>query len=368
MPLKNFSLVILLVISISGIKAQSKLQSGFLADEYTEMLKISRYQADTPWVNIKMSHPQNYQMVYRSSIVGLLNRWDLWMSDDQVAVISIRGTVSNQLSWLENFHAAMVPATGEIQLNDTSKVAYQLARDAKASVHAGWLLGMMSLAPDIIHKIDSCYTNGIRSFIIMGHSQGGAIAYLLRSYLHYLQQQGEVPAGIQIKTYCSAAPKPGNLFYAYDYEDITRDGWGFNVVNSADWVPQTPITIQTLSDFSTTNPFRDAKQTIRKQKFPRDVYMMHVYRKLVRPTNKAVRHYQTYLGEKAGKIVADHVEGYQVAQPAGNNHFVRAGATITLYADEAYYRQFPEDSEDIFKHHMMRPYLYLTLKYYNLQE
>ena len=56
----------------------------------------------------------------------------------------------------------------------------------------------------------------------------------------------EVITSLNIKTYCSAAPKPGNLFYAYDFEHITEGGWAFNVVNSADWVPELPSTTQTV--------------------------------------------------------------------------------------------------------------------------
>ena len=87
----------------------------------------------------------------------------------------------------------MVPAKGELQLNDSTKFTYTLATDSKAAVHMGWLIGLASLAPDINLKIDSCYKAGIRNFYIMGHSQGGAIAYLLTSYLHYRQMENALP-------------------------------------------------------------------------------------------------------------------------------------------------------------------------------
>jgi predicted esterase len=50
---------------------------------------------------------------------------------------------------------------------------------------------------------------------IMGHSQGGAIAYLLTAHLLSLQKENKIPSEIVFKTYCSAAPKPGNLHFAY---------------------------------------------------------------------------------------------------------------------------------------------------------
>ncbi|HPN72156.1 MAG TPA: hypothetical protein PLZ32_21680, partial [Saprospiraceae bacterium] len=74
-------------------------------------------------------------------------------------------------------------------------------------------------------KIDSLYKTGTKEFLIMGHSQGGAIAYLMTSYLYNLQQLGQLPIDIKFKTYCSAAPKPGNLYYAYEYEAMTQGGW-----------------------------------------------------------------------------------------------------------------------------------------------
>ncbi len=102
----------------------------------------------------------------------------------------------------------------------------------------------------------------------MGHSQGGAIAYLLTAHFYNLQQQGKLPADIRFKTYCSAAPKPGNLYFAYDYETTTRGGWACNVVNAADWVPETPFSVQTVSDFNTTNPFVNAKKGNQQTKVP----------------------------------------------------------------------------------------------------
>ncbi len=50
--------------------------------------------------------------------VGLFNKCAVLMRNDQTAVICLRGTISKTESWIENFYAAMVPATGSLQLND----------------------------------------------------------------------------------------------------------------------------------------------------------------------------------------------------------------------------------------------------------
>ena len=150
---------------------------------------------------------------------------------------------------------------------------------------------------------DSLYITGDRDFIIMGHSQGGAIAYLLTAYLYNLQKLGSLPADIRLKTYCSAGPKPGNLYFAYEYEALTQMGWAYNVVNSADWVPETPFSIQTLDDFNTTNPFTDAKGALGEQGFFKGFVLKSMYNKMDRKTKKAMKYYCKNLGKRLGKML-----------------------------------------------------------------
>src|SRR5690606_35876524 len=160
-----------------------------------------------------------------------------WLHEShKVMVISIRGTTANQVSWLENFYAAMVPATGSIVLSDTDTFRYKLAQHPKAAVHVGWLLGTGYLAQDMHSHLEQAWQDGDREILTVAHSQGGAISFLLSSYLRHLQKEGQIPADLVFKTYSSAAPKPGNLHYAHDYEAITQYNWAFNVVNAADWV------------------------------------------------------------------------------------------------------------------------------------
>ncbi len=122
------------------------------------------------------------------------------------------------------------------------------------------------MANDIERNIKEQYANGIKDFIIAGHSQGAAVAFLLRSHLFYRTKEGALPKDIVYKTYCSAAPKPGNLYYAYDYDFINSGNWAFTVVNAADWVPETPFSIQQVTDFNALNPFSNIKKVLKKQK------------------------------------------------------------------------------------------------------
>lgn len=353
--------IIFLFLSNTNCNAQSKLLPGFDKEEYAELLKT--YQRHYDQVKTDIPLPVKFKSVYRSPVVGLENRWDLWIDNRSVALINLRGTTKESVSWLENFYMAMVPATGELKLTNDFTFKYHLADNPKAAVHTGWLIGMAFLAKDILPKIDSCYKSGIRDFLIMGHSQGGALTYLLTSHLYDLQKQKILPADIRFKTYCSAGPKPGNVFYAYEYENLVAGGWGYNVINAADWVPETPFSIQTLNDFNVTNPFINADAIIKKQKFITRLALRHAYKGLKKPSEKAQRNYQKYLGNYASKIVVKSLPEFQPPVYVNTSNYARTGPTIVLLPDAGYYKLFPDSKENVFVHHFLQPYLYLLGKY-----
>lgn len=355
-------LVLLSLAGGTGLRAQV-LQPGFDKAEYLELIRLHARQggSDSVWW-AGLPRPRQFTMAYRAPESPLDNRWDLWThgGPQPQAVISVRGTTAEQVSWLANLYAAMLPAAGELQLAAGRKFAYHLADDPQAAVHAGWLLGLAFMADGIVHKVDSCYRSGTHDFLIMGHSQGGAIAFLLTSHLRRLQQQGQLPADIRFKTYCSAGPKPGNLFYAYAYETSTHGGWATNVVNPADWVPEVPLSVQTLDDFSPSNPFVGARAMIKQQKFPKNLALRHVYNQLDKPARRAQRRYQRYLGSFIARALAQHVPAYQGPAFYPSSNYVRAGTTVVLPADAAYYALYPNDPAKVFRHHLFQPYYYLA--------
>ncbi len=354
---------IILFLCIPHSFAQ-KLNPGFNKTEYQEMMYISARSTGNINYSNKFPLPNNYKLIYQSPTMGLDNLWTLWTSKNNVAVISIRGTTEKAESWLANFYAAMVPAKGSIQLTDTNKFNYNLANHPEATIHIGWLISTAYLSKDILPKLDSCYNAGIKDFIIVGHSQGGAIAYLLTAYLNQLKSSKQISSEIQFKTYCSAAPKPGNLYFAYEYEYNTKGNWAYNVVNSADWVPETPISIQTVNDFNSVNPFINAKKIISKQKFPTNLALKHVYNQLERPTRKAQKKYEKYLGNMTSKMVSKNLPNYVEPTYSKTNNYVRTGNTIVLFADDDYYKLYPNSNEIVFIHHLHEPYLYLLNKQY----
>ena len=346
-------ILIFLVAAGRTVRAQGELHPGFDAKEYLGLLQIAENRST------------DYSLGYRSPEVGMLNRWDLWLRNDhRGAVIAIRGTVGESLSWLENFYAAMTPAIGSLELNDSTRFDYRLAADEKAMVHVGWLVGVAYLAPTVIDKIRQTYQNGIHEFIIFGHSQGGALSFLMRSYLYYLQQKGDLPADIVFKTYCSAAPKPGNTYYAYDFDFITRGGWAFTIVNAADWVPETPFSIQTPDDLNAINPFANLDGTLKRQSFLARLYLKGQYHRLRRRTRKAAKAFRGVLGDKVYQRVKRSLPGLREPTYTGANNYQRAGVPIVLEPDSEYYRRFAAPPDRIFQHHLLAAYAWLVNKYY----
>ena len=340
-----------------------QIQPGFDGNEFRKMFQVSAHQIDTPWTKSKIPLPAGYNLIYRSSIGPLDNRWDMWLSKDSVAVISIRGTTGTNESWLENFYSGMIPANGRLNVGEGKLFNYKLAADSNAYVHIGWTIGLSSIGPSVVTKINEQYKNGIRDFIIVGHSQGGAIAFLLYSYLHYLDTN-EIPKDIRIKVYGSGAPKPGNLKFAYDFDFISREGWAFRFINAADWVPECPFTVQTLNDLSEGNPFSGFDKRVTGIKWPVRMLAKHIIRKMNRSAKKAERRFRKYLAVKTGKIVRKKIPGMPKQKYLKSMSYFPCGSPIVLQPDANYHILYPYDGKSIFTHHYFGPYYYLLNTYY----
>src|SRR5690606_32163372 len=116
----------------------------------------------------------------------------------------------------------------------------------------------------------------------------------------------------------------------YDYELLTGSGNAFNIVNPPDWVPETPVSIQTSRDFNKTNPFSGARKQLGKQKFPKNLVMKYVYHKLDNPSLRAQKKYEKYLGRYASRYVRKYLPGFSVPAYSGSSHYVRTGTSIIL--------------------------------------
>lgn len=362
------------MIFVGHAFAQDSLKAGFDPGQYLQLLQIfheqnkglypGESQSDNTQ-NFFMPSPDHYKLLYRSPDIGLFNQYDLWLNNDSsLAVVSIRGTIMKPESWLENFYAAMSPATGAITLNDSTKFQYQLAKNKQATVHTGWLIGLASLAPSIVNEIQKCENMGVTQFIIFGHSQGGAIAFLLRSYLQYLPDSIISKEDV-FKTYCSAAPKPGNLYYAYDFDYITRGGWGFRVVNERDWVPETPFSLQTLQDFNAVNPFQNIKPALKKSNLFVRLYAGHLFNKLDKSAKRSERKFRKTLGHQVYAIIKKTLP--QLKEPPAYAHtmnYMTAGAPVILMAYPDYDKDFPFNGKNYFIHHGLNAYYQLVVHDY----
>jgi hypothetical protein len=352
----------LCLMLIANILSAQALKPGFYKSECLTMLEISARFGDSTYAS-KFPHPGGYTMIYRSKVVGMDNLWELWLNDQGIAVISLRGTTQAPVSWLENFYSAMVPAKGELHLSDSLSFKYDLASNPRAAIHVGYLIGVGFLSTDILPKIDSLYKTGIKNFFITGHSQGGALTFLMTSYLSSLQTQQKLPSDIRFKTYSTAAPKVGNLYYAYDYAALTQFGWAYNVVNSADWVPEGLFTIQTPDDFNNTNPFINAKELIGKLPFPKDLVLKYIYNRMDGPVRTAEYRFQNGLGKGLESYVKKAIPGFQPPTSYYNSmDYVRTGNAIVLLADSNYYKLFPDNPNTLFVHHLHEAYVYLATK------
>ena len=333
------------------------LKPGFDKDEYYELLKINIQHSDSLY-NPNLPTATAYNRIYRSKEIGLENRWELWTSDDSIAVVSIRGTVMNTVSWAENFYAAMVPATGEITISESQKFSYDLSDHPRAAIHAGWLIGTAAIALEAVHKIDSLNQLGFKNFIITGHSQGGAIATLMSAHLMSEQAKGKLSNNIKFKTYASASPKVGNLYFAYSYENKTAGGWAFNVVNSADWVPEGPFSVQTVNDYNLSNPFSNIDSELKSLPLLQRVAAKKIYKNLSKPSLKANKRYQKYLGKMIGQQITKTLPGYVQPKYFDSNNYTRVGQQIVLYANQEYYKNFPEVGV-LWNHHRFEAYIFL---------
>jgi len=343
----------------------SELKPGYDKDELLHLLPAMERTYDSADLGgFKTPAPENISRVFRSSVSPFKNRFDIWLTTDRKAVIAIRGSIvdTGAMSFTAAFYCLMVPATGKIKLSDSFTFEYKLAGTQDAGVHLGCLMGLGFISRELLEQVSLRYKEGIRDFIILGHSQGSEIGYFATSYLRYLQDDGKLPADIRFKTYCIAAPKPGNLQYAYDYEKITMGGWAMSVNNILDWVPCIGFTLQSVEDFPKINPFNDPKAFLKSINYTPGKGFdegLEQFSGLVPAINEQLT--QVIHRDVCPRVIRAN-PGY--AEPAVMKSFdyVRAGLNIPLFPDSSYYRLFPNNpaTSQVWENHSVYPYYILV--------
>jgi triacylglycerol lipase len=183
--------------------------------------------------------PKGYEKIYSSGVFGMDNKYQIYKKGE-LAVISFRGSAGNKLSWLENVNSAMVPAKGVIRISGED-FNYCFAQDTAAAVHSGYALGMAYLSKDLLYHINVLNNQGIFTIIITGHSQGGALANMLRAYLENLSHY-EISKKNKFRTYAFAAPMVGNRYFIAEYNArYCTNSSSFNIIIPSDPVPDMPF-------------------------------------------------------------------------------------------------------------------------------
>lgn len=199
--------------------------------------------------------PNGWKSLFQSPSVGIFdNMWELFHDESAPGgryAIVVRGTVVKAGSILDDLLSVMVPATGTALGR-----AYRFAAGAGCGVHLGFALAALTLLwdPDIgiLAKLAEFCPEGSEIYIA-GHSQGAAVASLVRAYLKSASPQPDV--GHQYKTYVAALPRPGNYQFAAEFNaTFSNGGMAHCLCNSQDWVPQVPLALEWVGDVSTPNP------------------------------------------------------------------------------------------------------------------
>jgi len=256
----------------------------------------------------------------------------------------------------------MIPAKGTIKLDKGNAFEYQLANDPRAAVHAGFLIGFVYLANEIQPKIDELVFKGYRKFIIGGHSQGGALTYYFSAWLMQLQKNG-VYKDIQVKTYASAPPKMGNMYFAYDYDNANLSLWSFSIVNTADPIPEMPFTTQQIDiDMNEPNPILNLVKRFDDLPLVKRVFLKSAFNKMSKRARKSSEAYQKYLGKHVGDFIHNSLPEMELPELVPTTYFVRPGVPIVLSANDIYW-EYCKDKPKYF-HHGIDPYRFLLRQYY----
>lgn len=360
--------LLLLTISFhfwqSNAQVSSTLAPGFDARECDAIMSLNQFTVDSSSaIQFSKTGMQSFSKLNGSDSLGLDNAWQLWLREDATPVILLQGTTADIKSILSDLYCEMMPAAGTIHYSATDSFTYQLAKDPKAAVHAGFLMGFAYIAKDLAPGIDSLYKKGHRNIIVSGHSQGGSLSFYVSAWLHYLRINNVYP-NLRIKTYATAPPKTGNTYFVNDYDNVTRAEWSFSVISSSDPVPEMPFTTQQLTiDVNDPNPLLMLKKGFDKAPLLKRWILKSAFNKMEKRARKSSEAYQKYLGKYVGGYLKGFTPGLTLPAPVATTNFFRPGVSIALIATDNYYSYFENRGQQYFNHNIAS-YRYLLHQYY----
>lgn len=363
-----FVLVTIVCIVFTGCgekKKSNAISPGYDKAELLSLIPVMERAYDSADIGgFKTPEPVEIKRVFRSKVSPLMNRFDVWNTNDKKAVIAIRGSIVDPggLSFTAAFYAPMVPAVGKIKISDTKTFDYKLAELQGSGVHLGMLLGLAHISDELVIQINEQYGKGIRDFILLGHSQGSGIGFLATAYIRYLQKDKKLPEDLRLKTYLIAAPKTGNLQFAYDYQKINSGGWAMSVNNVLDWVPCIGITLQGAVDFPKISPFYDMKGFLASINYPAGPKFDESYKHFLAEGPAMTEEMLAIIHENVYPRVIKAMPGYVEPVFMKTFDFERSGDLVPLFPDAEYYKVFPQDTVHFqaWENHSVYPYYILV--------
>jgi len=256
----------------------SNMSSGFNLTEATTLLSIAQQTyvntPDNPPSPIKgippvPNPPSNWEIDLdrtptRTTLLD--NFWQVWRNQDNPAqyVVAVRGTVDTSPSIFADLLLPIIKARISLKLpidKNSIHLDFNLAQDeldsaVVAGVHAGFTLSLllMLISTDKPLCLTLADFDQDAQVYITGHSQGASIALLMTSLVRHSKL---FSTSVTYKTYVFAPAKPGNDHYAYDLDQIAGvAGYVYSIVNSQDWVPQVPLSLEGLNSVNTPNPLK----------------------------------------------------------------------------------------------------------------
>ena len=136
----------------------------------------------------ELPQPPGWTMLFDSPVIPpFTEKWQLWQNTTSAYAIVVRGTVYDPGSILEDLLAFLALAAGSVTIGPY-RIDYKFAVDPHASVNVGFTLGALLVLKDLVNGILAQLADKVPAgsqIYVTGHSQGAAVATLLRSYLQY---------------------------------------------------------------------------------------------------------------------------------------------------------------------------------------
>jgi hypothetical protein len=215
---------------------------------------------------------------------------------------------------------------------------------------------MVFLSEDIVSKIKTLNDKGVYYFIITGHSQGAAIAQLLRSYLENAPNE-LVNKNNNFKTYVFASPKPANTYFARNYSNNYQNS-SFIINNPKDPVINLPLTKDNSSFFDLDEAYEHLSDT--NKSYFKTIAIKAVGKILSGGKDslylrKSGNNIQKQLNKFVGEIkMPEYVPDMDYTYPV-KPIYIEPFAYYN-FNNKKFYREFDMDSSKMFYQH--KPYLY----------